>query len=109
MVVTARPGVIVTYEFQDLAGVRWVSVNNHLICDLDHELRDDPVEDGAPVGEALLVLAAGDAVEVPGGSRHHLVKQLHHNPAPALAVNGHIEKYPAEMDSTQFDIKLSGL
>lgn len=109
MVVTARPGVIVTYEFQDLAGVRWVSVNNHLICDLDHELRDDPVEDGAPVGEALLVLAACDAVEVPGGSRHHLVKQLHHNPAPALAVNGHIEKYPAEMDSTQFDIKLSGL
>ena len=108
MVVTARPGVIVTYEFQDLAGVRWVSVNNHLICDLDHELRDDPVEDGAPVGEALLVLAACDAVEVPGGSRHHLVKQLHHNPAPALAVNGHIEKYPAEMD-TQFDIKLSGL
>ena len=109
MVVTARPGVIVTYEFQDLAGVRWVSVNNHLICDLDHELRDDPVEDGAPVGEALLVLAAGDAVEVPGGPRHHLVKQLHHDPAPALAVNGHIEKYPAEMDSTQFDIKLSGL
>ena len=103
VVVTVRPGVIVTYEFQDIAGVSCqvgvrVSVNNHLICDLEHELRDDPVEDGAPVGEALLVLAAGDAVEVPGGPRHHLVKQLHHDPAPALAVNGHIEKYPANMD-----------
>ena len=73
-------------------------INNHLICDLEHELWDDPVEDGAPVGEALLVLAAGDAVEVPGGPRHHLVKQLHHDPAPALAINGHIEKYPANMD-----------
>ena len=32
---------------------------------LDHELGNDAVEDGATVGEPLLVLAAGDAVEVP--------------------------------------------
>lgn len=66
--------------------------------DLEHELWDDPVEDGAPVGEALLVLAAGDAVEVPGCPGHNLVKQLHDDAASALAVNGHIEKYPAEVD-----------
>ena len=55
------------------------------------------MEDCAAVGDALLVLAAGDAVEVPGGLRHHLVKQLHHDAAPALAVNGHIEKHPANV------------
>ena len=70
---------------------------NHSGSDLKHELRDDPVEDCAAVGEALLVLAAGDAVEVPGGPGHHLVKQLHHDAAPALAVNGHIEKHPAKV------------
>ena len=62
---------------------------------LEHKLGNDPMEDGAPVGEALLVLAASDAVEVPGGPGHHLVKQLHHNPARGLAVNSHIEKHPA--------------
>ena len=55
------------------------------------------MEDGAAVGEALLVLAAGDAVEVPGGPGHNLVKQLHHDAAPALAINGHVEKHPAKV------------
>lgn len=79
-----------------------------LITDLEHELRDDPVEDGAAVGEALLVLAAGDAVEVPGGPGHNLVKQLHHDAAPALTVNGHIEKHP-EMGRFSLIVKLSEL
>ena len=41
--------------------------------DLEHELGDDPVENCAPVGEALLVLAAGDAVEVPAEDQVEIV------------------------------------
>ena len=78
-------------DIYTLIGIWWEKY-----FDLEHELRNDAVEDGAPVGEALLVLATGDAVEVPGGPRHHLIKQLHHNPAPGLTVDGHIEKYPAK-------------
>ena len=62
--------------------------------DLEHKLGNDPVEDCAPVCEALLILATGNAVEVPGSPGHHLVKQLHHNPARGLTVNSHIEKHP---------------
>ena len=66
--------------------------------DLEHELGDDPVEDCAPVGEALLVLAAGDAVEVSRSPGHHLIKQLHHDAAPALTVDCDVEKHPESFD-----------
>ena len=62
--------------------------------DLEHKLGNDSMEDCASVGEALLVLATGDAVEVPRCPGHHLVKELHHDPARGLAVNSHIEKHP---------------
>merc|ERR1719412_2410230 len=62
------------------------------ISTLDHELGNDAMEDGAPVGEPLLVLAAGDAVEVPGSQRHNLVKKLHDNSSTGLIIDCDIKE-----------------
>ena len=68
--------------------------------DLEHELGDDPVEDCAPVGEALLVLAGCDRIEVPGGARDDLIEQLHGDPTIILStlsiVNLNIEENSKE-------------
>ena len=59
------------------------------------------MEDGAAVGEALLVLPARNAVEVPGGPGHHLVKQLHHDAASALTINSDVKKHPGKVDNME--------
>ena len=68
--------------------------------DLEHELGDDPVEDCAPVGEALLVLAGCDRIEVPGGARDDIIEQLHGDPTIILStrsiVNLNIEENSKE-------------
>ena len=63
---------------------------------LEHEVGDDPVENRSSVGEALLVLAGCDRIEVPGGARDDLIEQLHGDPTIILStrsiVNLNIEE-----------------
>ena len=43
------------------------------------------MENRSSVGEALLVLAGCDRIEVPGGARDDLIKQLHGDPTIVLS------------------------
>jgi len=54
------------------------------VSSLEHEVRYDPVEDSAAVGESLGIATSCNLQEVPGGARHNLVKQLHGDPSIVL-------------------------
>ena len=58
------------------------------------------MENRSSVGEALLVLAGCDRIEVPGGARDDLIEQLHGDPTIILStlsiVNLNIEENSKE-------------
>ena len=62
------------------------------VTTLEHELRDDAVEAGALVAEA--VLASGELTEVARRLRNDVVVELEDNPGSGLVVDCNVELQP---------------
>lgn len=83
---------ILIFKARSIDGLASSTIKPFKISALQHELRDDPMEDGVPVGEALSVLPGGETVEVGSSARDHLIKQLQGDVTIVLTTSCHSEE-----------------